>query len=181
VGFTKSSSAFSPRAAAAYRVNDLISVRGAVYHGFRAPTLNEFYRNFSAGNTQTRANAALDPERMTGGDAGLLIGNPRTSARITMFGIASTMPSPPSRCRRRRRRSSSSGRTRIASRRTASSSRQRARDDRRHIQRGVGLTSVHYAGTTSLRGNRVPQVRPTTPRPAFSTPVRGGLVQLRCV
>jgi outer membrane receptor protein involved in Fe transport len=84
-GLTKSSSAFSPRAAAAYRVNDLVSVRGAVYHGFRAPTLNEFYRNFSAGNTQTRANPTLDPERMTGGDAGVLVGNARASARVTMF------------------------------------------------------------------------------------------------
>ena len=62
-----------------------MTVRGAVYHGFRAPTLNEFYRNFSAGNTLTRANEALGPERMTGGDAGVLIGNARASARITGF------------------------------------------------------------------------------------------------
>ena len=62
-----------------------MTVRGAVYHGFRAPTLNEFYRNFSAGSTLTRANEALGPERMTGGDAGVLVGNGRASARITGF------------------------------------------------------------------------------------------------
>jgi len=159
VGFTKSSSAFSPRAAAAYRVNDLISVRGAVYHGFRAPTLNEFYRNFSAGNTQTRANAALDPERMTGGDAGLLIGNPRTSARITMFWnrldnaiTAITLSTTPTQIIKQR----------------ANADRVKANgvelEGNARVMTGVtfnaavGLTSVHYAGTTSLRGNRVPQV-----------------------
>ena len=60
-------------------------MRGAVYHGFRAPTLNEFYRNFGSGNTQTRPNEALDPERLTGGDVGVLVGRGRASARVTGF------------------------------------------------------------------------------------------------
>ncbi len=85
-GFAKSSGSFNPRASGSYRLGDSgITVRGAVYHGFRAPTLNEFYRNFGSGNTQTRPNEALNPERLTGGDAGVLIGRGPVSARVTGF------------------------------------------------------------------------------------------------
>ncbi len=85
-GFEKSSGSFNPRASAAYRVGDSgATLRGAVYRGFRAPTLNEFYRNFASGNTQTRPNEALNPERLTGGDAGVAIGRGRISARVTAF------------------------------------------------------------------------------------------------
>jgi outer membrane receptor protein involved in Fe transport len=158
-GLTKSSSAFSPRAAAAYRVNDLVSVRGAVYHGFRAPTLNEFYRNFSAGNTQTRANPALDPERMTGGDAGLLIGNAGASARVTMFWnrldnaiTAITLSTTPTQIIKQRANADRlesqgvelEGNARIATGVT--------------LNAALGVTNVHFNGDTALRGNRVPQV-----------------------
>jgi outer membrane receptor protein involved in Fe transport len=84
-GVAKSSGSFNPRASASYRIGGYVTVRGAVYHGFRAPTLNEFYRNFSAGNTQTRPNEDLGPERLTGGDAGLLVSRGRASARVTGF------------------------------------------------------------------------------------------------
>jgi outer membrane receptor protein involved in Fe transport len=84
-GFAKSSGSFNPRASGSYRLGEGVTVRGAVYHGFRASTLNEFYRNFSAGNTQTRPNEALDPERLTGGDVGVLIARGRASARVTGF------------------------------------------------------------------------------------------------
>jgi outer membrane receptor protein involved in Fe transport len=94
---TKSAAAFNPRAAASYRVADAVTVRGAVYHGFRAPTLNELYRNFSAGNTQTRANDSLDPERLTGGDIGVMVGTARASARVTVSGTSSTTRLPRSR------------------------------------------------------------------------------------
>jgi outer membrane cobalamin receptor len=84
--FTKSSGSFNPRASGSYRIGDSgVIVRGAVYQGFRAPTLNEFYRNFSAGNTQTRPNEALGPERLTGGDVGVLASRGRASARVTGF------------------------------------------------------------------------------------------------
>jgi len=83
---SKSSGSFNPRASASYRVgNGGVTVRGAVYQGFRAPTLNEFYRNFSSGNTQTRPNEDLGPERLTGGDAGVLISRGPASARVTGF------------------------------------------------------------------------------------------------
>ena len=44
--------------------------RGSVYRSFRAPTLNELYREFRVGNTITRANALLRPETLTGGEVG---------------------------------------------------------------------------------------------------------------
>ena len=83
---SKASSALNPRASASYRIGDSgVTVRGAVYQGFRAPTLNEFYRNFSSGNTQTRPNEELGPEKLTGGDAGILISRGPASARVTGF------------------------------------------------------------------------------------------------
>ncbi|MFT3727749.1 MAG: TonB-dependent receptor [Terricaulis sp.] len=45
-------------------------VRGAVYQGFRPPTLNELHRPFRVGNDVTEANPALDPEHLTGVDVG---------------------------------------------------------------------------------------------------------------
>ncbi|MGE0740352.1 MAG: TonB-dependent receptor [Hyphomonadaceae bacterium] len=46
-------------------------VRGAVYAGFRPPTLNELHRPFRVGNDVTEANAALEPERLIGADLGI--------------------------------------------------------------------------------------------------------------
>ncbi len=84
--YSKTYGSLNPRASGAYRIGDSgVTVRGSVYHGFRAPTLNEFYRNFSSGSTQTRPNEALGPERLTGGDAGVLFSRGRASARVTGF------------------------------------------------------------------------------------------------
>ncbi|HYJ06789.1 MAG TPA: TonB-dependent receptor [Chthoniobacterales bacterium] len=47
-----------------------LSVRAAGYTGFRVPTLNELYRPFRVGNDVTEANAALEPERLLGVEAG---------------------------------------------------------------------------------------------------------------
>jgi iron complex outermembrane receptor protein len=60
-------------------------VRGAAYGGFRAPTLNELYRGFRVGNIVTQPNAALKPETLTAGEAGLLFSRGRVSARVTGF------------------------------------------------------------------------------------------------
>jgi outer membrane receptor protein involved in Fe transport len=76
---------FNPRASFAYRLNTTIAVRGSAYGGFRAPTLNELYRGFRAGNTETQPNEALEPERLRGADGGLLITHGRASARVTAF------------------------------------------------------------------------------------------------
>jgi outer membrane receptor protein involved in Fe transport len=76
---------FNPRGSFTYRVTDVVAVRGSAYRGFRAPTLNEFYRGFRVGNTQTNPNEALLPERLRGGDAGLLLSYGVVSARATGF------------------------------------------------------------------------------------------------
>jgi outer membrane receptor protein involved in Fe transport len=46
-------------------------LRGSAYRAYRAPTLNELYREFRAGNTVTLANAALEPERLFGAELGI--------------------------------------------------------------------------------------------------------------
>ena len=40
---------FSPRAAVLYHVSDKVSAWGSIGSGFRAPTLNELYRQFRVG------------------------------------------------------------------------------------------------------------------------------------
>ncbi len=45
-------------------------LRASAYRAFRAPTLNELFRQFRAGNAVTLANAALRPESLTGAEIG---------------------------------------------------------------------------------------------------------------
>jgi len=63
----------SPRVAALYHINDRVSAWGAVSSGFRAPTLNELYRQFRVGALLTLANETLGPERLVGGEAGVSV------------------------------------------------------------------------------------------------------------
>src|SRR3982751_4646633 len=49
-------------------VSDALAIRGAVYTGFRVPTLNELYRPFRVGNDVTEANPQLKPEHLIGGE-----------------------------------------------------------------------------------------------------------------
>jgi outer membrane cobalamin receptor len=84
--YNKTLGSLNPRASLAYRIATTgWSLRGSVYQGFRAPTLNELYRGFRAGNTDTRPNEALRPERLTGGEGGVLFARGRVSARVTGF------------------------------------------------------------------------------------------------
>ena len=46
-------------------------IRASGYRSFRAPTLNELYRNFRVGNALTFANSALVPEGLTGVETGV--------------------------------------------------------------------------------------------------------------
>ena len=62
----------SPRVAARYHLNDRSSACGATSAaGFRAPTLNELYRQFRVGTVLTLANNQLGPERLVGGELGV--------------------------------------------------------------------------------------------------------------
>jgi len=67
----RSQTAFSPRVSILKRFENGVSVSGAFYKAFRAPTLNELYRNFRVGNVVTNANSNLTAERLTGGEAGV--------------------------------------------------------------------------------------------------------------
>jgi outer membrane receptor protein involved in Fe transport len=67
----RSETAFSPRVSLVKTFDGGISVSASAYRAFRAPTLNELYRNFRVGNVVTNANAALSAERLTGGEAGI--------------------------------------------------------------------------------------------------------------
>jgi outer membrane receptor protein involved in Fe transport len=59
----RNESAFSPRIAALYQINQNISLYGSYAKSFRAPTLNELYRAFRVGNVLTQANENLRAER----------------------------------------------------------------------------------------------------------------------
>ena len=62
---------FSGRGGALIRLSDAITLRGAGYTGFRLPTLNELYRPFTVFPITTQANAALQPEKLKGVEAGV--------------------------------------------------------------------------------------------------------------
>jgi len=61
----------SGRIAVGRRLGETFALRAAAYRGWRLPTLNELYRPFRAGADATAANAALDPERLGGIEAGV--------------------------------------------------------------------------------------------------------------
>ncbi len=67
----KSDTQVSPRAGLLYHFSDRVSAWGAWGAGFRAPTLNELYRQFRVGTVLTLANNQLGPERLVGGEAGV--------------------------------------------------------------------------------------------------------------
>ena len=67
----KTDTAISPKFAVLYRATDALSLRASAYQAFRAPTLNELYRQFRVQNVVTLANSDLGPERLTGGEIGL--------------------------------------------------------------------------------------------------------------
>jgi outer membrane receptor protein involved in Fe transport len=59
------------RAGLVFRATRSLSLRGAFYQGFRAPTLDELYRSFRVGNVVTNANPSLGPEHVNGYELGL--------------------------------------------------------------------------------------------------------------
>jgi outer membrane cobalamin receptor len=59
--------------------------RGSAYRAFRSPTLNELFRQFSAGNTLTLANPDLQPETLLGAEVGVDYVTERGSIQLTAF------------------------------------------------------------------------------------------------
>ena len=69
----RSQNAFSPRLGLQHQWNSHVSSSASAYRAFRAPTLNEMYRQFRQGNVLTEANANLNAERLTGGESGVSV------------------------------------------------------------------------------------------------------------
>jgi outer membrane receptor protein involved in Fe transport len=63
--------AFSPRLSLIHAIGSHVSWSASVYRAFRAPTLNELYRQFRQGTVTTDANPDLRAERLTGGETGV--------------------------------------------------------------------------------------------------------------
>jgi vitamin B12 transporter len=74
------------RLGASFEAAKHFTVRGAVYSGFRVPTLNELYRPFRVGKDVTEANPALDPEQLIGAEAGV-DWQPVESVRLSATGF----------------------------------------------------------------------------------------------
>jgi outer membrane receptor protein involved in Fe transport len=69
-----------------YHLNKGTSLWGAVGSGFRAPTLNELYRQFRVGSVTTLNNPDLGPERLIGFEGGLnLAPSEKVFWRVTGF------------------------------------------------------------------------------------------------
>ena len=82
----RSATVASPRLAALVRVHPGVQVWGGAGGGFRAPTLNELYRQFRVGSTLTLPNADLEPEHLAGYEAGVTTTpSSRATIRATLF------------------------------------------------------------------------------------------------
>jgi outer membrane receptor protein involved in Fe transport len=76
----------NPRAALNYHLAPRVNVWGSMGRGFRAPTLNELYRQFRVGTVLTLPNDQLGPERLLGGEAGIeLLPAASVTVRSTWF------------------------------------------------------------------------------------------------
>jgi outer membrane receptor protein involved in Fe transport len=69
----RSETFFSPRLALLHKLSSHVTLTASGYRSFRAPTLNELYRNFRVGNVVTKANDQLRAERLSAGEAGAIV------------------------------------------------------------------------------------------------------------
>jgi outer membrane receptor protein involved in Fe transport len=81
----RSETAWSPRVSLLFRRGSAVSLTASAYRSFRAPTLNELYRDFRVGNALTLANDALGAERLQGGEAGVLLSRGDLFVRANLF------------------------------------------------------------------------------------------------
>lgn len=77
--------AFSPRASLLWRATERWAWTASAYRGFRAPTLNELYRDFRVGDVLTLANEDLEAERLSGGEVGTIFTHDRLTLRSAIF------------------------------------------------------------------------------------------------
>jgi outer membrane receptor protein involved in Fe transport len=76
---------FSPRVSASWQASGSIAVRASATRASRTPTLDELHRSSRIGNTLQLSNTLLDPERLTGLEAGATLMRARASMRATWF------------------------------------------------------------------------------------------------
>ena len=86
----RSGQEFTGRAGVAVKAADWVTLRSAAYRGWRLPTLNELYRPFRVGPDATAANALLNPELVTGVDAGFTL-KPAKGIEIGVTGFWNRM------------------------------------------------------------------------------------------
>lgn len=84
-GYFDGDSALSPRAAVTWALQPSVVVRGSLGWSFRAPTLNERYRGFRAGNVVTQPNPLLVPEDLRSIEGGLAWLPSKGALRVTVF------------------------------------------------------------------------------------------------
>ena len=76
---------FAPRAGLSFHMTPDRTLRVAWLTGFRTPTMNELYRGFRVGNTNTLANAALQPEKSWGPEVAFTMRHDRWTARAIAY------------------------------------------------------------------------------------------------
>ena len=62
---------FDPRVSIRYGLKNWMTIRGAYYEAFRAPTLDNLYRGFASDGGIYYPNSNLQPETLSGGEVGL--------------------------------------------------------------------------------------------------------------
>ncbi len=84
-GRTSAATVFNPQLGLRYQASARVALRAQGYRGFRAPTLNELYRQFQVGNVLTLANSGLQPERTNGAEGGVDVQAGTGLLRLTGF------------------------------------------------------------------------------------------------
>ena len=154
----------SPRIAALYHVHARASTCGAtIGTGFRAPTLNELYRQFRVGTTLTLANNELGPERLVGRRARRQRDADARPARCAPPGstIASRTRSRTSRSPRRRQRHAAAPEPRRDA--------HPRRADRRRVPAGIVVARRRRLRLQPRHGDR----EPDEPRARRQVPAAG--------
>lgn len=143
---------YSPSAGATWG-RSWYRLRASGYRSFRAPTLNELYREFRAGNTVTLANASLRHESLTGVEAGGDLIGERARFSVTIYrnelqDLLSnvTLSSTPALVTRQRRNVASATAQGIEA------------DFRYRWNRWYFESAYLYAGSTFSTRERIPQV-----------------------
>lgn len=78
----RSETLFNPKLGAVRRINDYFSLTASAYRAFRAPTMNELYRESQVGQELTLPNADLQSERATGWETGTELALPGHNATV---------------------------------------------------------------------------------------------------